>query len=111
MADDLAAKVLRELLGEEVTRPLWEQVVRGSTFVYYPPEAPALEDGAAYVVRVAWLGDSLAAGLGCDDVTDTPAHLTARQQGRCRRRCGGATRPRHLGGLAAGQPGREGRSS
>ena len=29
-------------------------------------------------VRVAWLGDSLAAGLGCDDVADTPAHLTAR---------------------------------
>lgn len=29
-------------------------------------------------VRVAWLGDSLAAGLGCDDVSDTPAHLTAR---------------------------------
>lgn len=29
-------------------------------------------------VRVAWLGDSLATGLGCDDVRDTPAHLTAR---------------------------------
>jgi lysophospholipase L1-like esterase len=29
-------------------------------------------------LRVAWLGDSLATGLGCDDVRDTPAHLTAR---------------------------------
>lgn len=29
-------------------------------------------------VRMSWLGDSLAAGLGCDDVADTPAHLTAR---------------------------------
>ena len=29
-------------------------------------------------VRVAWLGDSLAAGLGCDDLVDTPAHLAAR---------------------------------
>jgi lysophospholipase L1-like esterase len=28
--------------------------------------------------RITWLGDSLAAGLGCDHVTDTPAHLTAR---------------------------------
>lgn len=33
---------------------------------------------AGPVARVAWLGDSLAAGLGCDDVTDTPAHLVAR---------------------------------
>jgi lysophospholipase L1-like esterase len=29
-------------------------------------------------VRVTWLGDSLATGLGCDDVDDTPAHLVAR---------------------------------
>ena len=29
-------------------------------------------------LRVTWIGDSLAAGLGCDDVGDTPAHLTAR---------------------------------
>lgn len=29
-------------------------------------------------VRIAWIGDSLAAGLGCDDVADTPAHLAAR---------------------------------
>ncbi len=29
-------------------------------------------------IRIAWLGDSLAAGLGCDHITDTPAHLTAR---------------------------------
>ncbi len=29
-------------------------------------------------VRITWLGDSLAAGLGCDDLVDTPAHLTAR---------------------------------
>jgi lysophospholipase L1-like esterase len=29
-------------------------------------------------VRVTWIGDSLAAGLGCDDVADTPAHLSAR---------------------------------
>lgn len=29
-------------------------------------------------VRVAWLGDSLATGLGCDEVDDTPAHLVAR---------------------------------
>jgi lysophospholipase L1-like esterase len=29
-------------------------------------------------LRVAWIGDSLAAGLGCDDVADTPAHLSAR---------------------------------
>jgi lysophospholipase L1-like esterase len=29
-------------------------------------------------LRVTWIGDSLAAGLGCDDVSDTPAHLTAR---------------------------------
>ncbi len=29
-------------------------------------------------VRVTWLGDSLAAGLGCEDVVDTPAHLAAR---------------------------------
>lgn len=43
-------------------------------------------DGSAVVgaglgerpVRIAWLGDSLAAGLGCDDVVDTPAHLSAR---------------------------------
>lgn len=27
---------------------------------------------------ITWLGDSLAAGLGCDDLGDTPAHLTAR---------------------------------
>jgi lysophospholipase L1-like esterase len=29
-------------------------------------------------VRIAWLGDSLAAGLGADVVDDTPAHLVAR---------------------------------
>lgn len=29
-------------------------------------------------VRIAWLGDSLAAGLGADMVDDTPAHLVAR---------------------------------
>ena len=29
-------------------------------------------------VRITWLGDSLATGLGCDDVVDTPAHLMAR---------------------------------
>ena len=29
-------------------------------------------------LRMAWLGDSLATGLGCDHVADTPAHLTAR---------------------------------
>lgn len=29
-------------------------------------------------LRVAWLGDSLAAGLGCEALEDTPAHLTAR---------------------------------
>jgi lysophospholipase L1-like esterase len=29
-------------------------------------------------LRVTWIGDSLAAGLGCDDVSDTPAHLSAR---------------------------------
>jgi len=29
-------------------------------------------------VRIAWIGDSLAAGLGCEDVADTPAHLSAR---------------------------------
>lgn len=29
-------------------------------------------------LRVTWLGDSLAAGLGCDQVVDTPAHLAAR---------------------------------
>lgn len=29
-------------------------------------------------VRIAWLGDSLATGLGCDHVADTPAHLVAR---------------------------------
>ena len=29
-------------------------------------------------VRITWIGDSLAAGLGCDDVADTPAHLAAR---------------------------------
>ena len=29
-------------------------------------------------VRIAWIGDSLAAGLGCDAVDDTPAHLVAR---------------------------------
>jgi lysophospholipase L1-like esterase len=28
-------------------------------------------------VRITWLGDSLATGLGCDEVGDTPAHLTA----------------------------------
>jgi lysophospholipase L1-like esterase len=28
-------------------------------------------------VRIAWMGDSLATGLGCDDIVDTPAHLTA----------------------------------
>lgn len=34
-------------------------------------------DGRA-AVRIAWLGDSLATGLGCDHVADTPAHLVAR---------------------------------
>jgi lysophospholipase L1-like esterase len=29
-------------------------------------------------VRITWIGDSLASGLGCDDVADTPAHLSAR---------------------------------
>jgi lysophospholipase L1-like esterase len=29
-------------------------------------------------IRVTWLGDSLAAGLGVDDVADTPAHAVAR---------------------------------
>ncbi len=28
-------------------------------------------------VRIAWLGDSLAAGLGCEFLDETPAHLTA----------------------------------
>ncbi len=30
------------------------------------------------VLRVTWLGDSLAAGLGCEHVDDTPARLSAR---------------------------------
>lgn len=29
-------------------------------------------------LRIAWLGDSLATGLGCDHVEETPARLTAR---------------------------------
>ena len=29
-------------------------------------------------LRITWLGDSLATGLGCDDVSETPAHLVAR---------------------------------
>jgi len=29
-------------------------------------------------VHITWMGDSLAAGLGCDHVDDTPAHLSAR---------------------------------
>lgn len=29
-------------------------------------------------VRITWMGDSLATGLGCEDIVDTPAHLTAR---------------------------------
>ena len=29
-------------------------------------------------VHITWLGDSLATGLGCDHVEDTPAHLAAR---------------------------------
>lgn len=28
-------------------------------------------------IQITWIGDSLAAGLGCDDVADTPAHLSA----------------------------------
>lgn len=36
-----------------------------------------LPDGGA-PVRVVWVGDSLAAGLGVDVVDDTPAHLVAR---------------------------------
>lgn len=34
--------------------------------------------GLSDPVRITWIGDSLAAGLGCDELTDTPAHLTAR---------------------------------
>lgn len=30
------------------------------------------------VLRITWLGDSLAAGLGCDHLDDTPARLSAR---------------------------------
>src|SRR5690606_31160217 len=33
-------------------------------------------------VRVVWVGDSLAAGLGVDVVDDTPAHLVARMLDR-----------------------------
>src|SRR4051794_1218170 len=29
-------------------------------------------------LRITWLGDSLATGLGCDHVDDTPSHLVAR---------------------------------
>lgn len=37
-----------------------------------------LGDEAGAPVRVVWVGDSLAAGLGVDVVDDTPAHLVAR---------------------------------
>jgi lysophospholipase L1-like esterase len=40
--------------------------------------ADALLGPAGPAVRVTWLGDSLAAGLGADDVADTPAHTVAR---------------------------------
>ncbi len=41
-----------------------------------PPASAPASTGAP--VRITWIGDSLAAGLGCDDVADTPAHLAAR---------------------------------
>lgn len=53
-------------------RPYQEALV-GSGLV-----GAALQVPGQRPTRIAWLGDSLAAGLGCDDVADTPAHLTAR---------------------------------
>jgi lysophospholipase L1-like esterase len=42
----------------------------------HPADGPLGPLGTA--VRITWLGDSLAAGLGVDDVADTPAHTVAR---------------------------------
>lgn len=43
------------------------------------PGSGIVSDGlGTHPVRIAWLGDSLAAGLGCDHLDETPARLTAR---------------------------------
>lgn len=57
--------------------------IRRARSHYHPYEA-LLGDGpvghalAGPPLRIAWLGDSLATGLGCDHVDETPARLTAR---------------------------------
>jgi len=53
---------------------------RGGPRPYEQALAADLRLGAADqpAVRITWLGDSLAAGLGVDVVDDTPAHLVAR---------------------------------
>jgi lysophospholipase L1-like esterase len=59
----------------------WElRVARGGPRPYehaLPGDALIGADGRR-PVRIAWLGDSLATGLGVDHVADTPAHLVAR---------------------------------
>jgi lysophospholipase L1-like esterase len=51
----------------------YEEALPGSGLV-----GGGLLRGEQRPVRITWLGDSLAAGLGCDHVDDTPAHLAAR---------------------------------
>jgi lysophospholipase L1-like esterase len=59
----------------------WElRIARGGPRPYehaLPGDALIGADGRR-PLRIAWLGDSLATGLGVDHVADTPAHLVAR---------------------------------
>lgn len=46
--------------------------------VALPGTGPVGNGLAGPALRITWLGDSLAAGLGCDHVDETPARLSAR---------------------------------
>jgi lysophospholipase L1-like esterase len=58
----------------------WEaRRARGGPRPYQHPHTgdATLGPAGAPPIHIAWLGDSLAAGLGADSVDDTPAHLVA----------------------------------
>jgi lysophospholipase L1-like esterase len=66
--------------GSCVALCMWEaRRARGGPRPYEQPlPSDAVVGPPGSPVRITWLGDSLAAGLGADDVADTPAHSVAR---------------------------------
>jgi lysophospholipase L1-like esterase len=77
---ELLAALPAALGGSCVALCVWEaRRARGGPRPYeHALPADAVVGPPGDPVRVTWVGDSLAAGLGADDVADTPAHTVAR---------------------------------